>query len=223
VRTWSSEAREAIIDGTATGLTGSGFLRVGDWYRRDRGQLSDYVWFELSQYRPESDDASVDVRYGIHIGEVEEIDFGIWSWGNGPPCHTVRQGESFFRVEDVWWDPSSSSSTVLRQINGTVQSSALPFFDQRFRSIDQILNEFERDYLNANFPREQVLRVLTPRQKMMAMRIRLARGERDLAEDGFRRLCSDRAEARALGLPDRDPLVEPVLRSIAEDARFQMS
>ena len=64
------------------------------------------------------------------------------------------------------------------------------------------------------------LRCLTPREKIMAIRVRLSRGEREKAEEVFRRLCLDREEARALGLPDRDPLVPNLLQSIAEDAPF---
>ena len=64
------------------------------------------------------------------------------------------------------------------------------------------------------------LRVLTAREKIMAMRICLSRGEWDRAEEAFRRLCIDREEARSLGLPERDPLVPFLLRSVAEDAHF---
>ena len=220
MRTWSLEAAEAIVDGIGPVLSGEGFRRNGGWYQRSRGQLTDSVWFEAIKYRPETEFASVDVRFGIHIGGVNKIEFGLSSWDPlGPPCHVSRQSEPVFWDRHVWWDPLNPSSTVIPTVGETVRTSALPFFDERFRSLDQILDYLERDYLEGR-PSEMRLRCLTPRAKITAMRVCLSRGEWDRAEEAFRRLFIDREEARSLGLPERDPLIPSLLQSVAEDAHF---
>ena len=133
MRSWSPEATEAIIDGVAPIFSGTGFHRNGDWYRRGRRELTDSVWFKMIKHSPESQFASVDVRFGIHIGGVEKIDFGLCSFDPlGPPCHVFRQSEPGFHDRHVWWDPHDPSSTVIRSVGETVRTSALPFFDDRF-------------------------------------------------------------------------------------------
>jgi hypothetical protein len=160
----------------------------------------------------------------IYIGGVEKIDFGLSSWHpEGPPCHVSRQSENVFRDPDRWWNPLDSASSVITKVEGTVRTSALPFFDQRFQSVERILDEFERDYLDErSWPPERRLRILTPRQKIMAICIRLSRGERDQAQEVFMKLCSDRREASQMGIPERDLLVPSLLKSVANDAGFSM-
>jgi hypothetical protein len=222
MRSWSPEAIEAIVSGVSTTLRRAGFHREGDLYQRRRGQLTDFVWFEAIKYDPDSDFASFDVRFGIHIGGIEGIEFGIASWDPlAPPCHITRQSEPLFWDREIWWDPHDPSSTAIPRVAATIRDSALPFFDDRFRTLDTLLDEFERDYLEGRPPEER-LRVLTAREKIMAMRIRLSRGERQRAEEVFRRLCLDRAEAEAIGIPQQDPLVGALLLSVAQDADFLM-
>ena len=121
MRTWSLEAAEAIVDGVGPVLGGEGFRRNGDWYQRSRGQLTDSVWFEAIKYRPETEFASVDVRFGIHIGGVDKIEihiggvdkieFGLSSWDPlGPPCHVSRQIEAVCTDRLIWWDPRRTVS-----------------------------------------------------------------------------------------------------------------
>jgi hypothetical protein len=169
-------------------------------------------------------------RHGSHrarcVEGVEKLDdVRVASWegpGTAPHCHIARQSEGVYYDDDLWWDPLHPSSTVIPRVGGCVRSSALPFFDERFVSLEAVLEYLERDYLSPGRPRAQRLRVLTPDNKIMAMRIRLSRGEREAAEAGFIRLCRDRAAAKALGLPEGNPRVQSLLESVALDAGFAM-
>jgi hypothetical protein len=93
-------------------------------------------------------------------------------------CHIrTRLGNLLPEQADVWWNLAEPNERIVLDVSGSMSSAGFPWLEQ-FASVEQVLMHLED-------PRKAVYFLESRTANLIAMRIRLTRGEFSRAEEDF--------------------------------------